>query len=90
MPSKSRKTYCQLVQEGCEESAEIPAVPPKFRAVFREAARTISVLRDALEEYACPGRGACPAPWNNGECSLGDRCGTLAESALCYDPDERS
>ena len=56
MPSKSRKTFCQLVQEGCGEAGASHLVPAAYRARFREAERTIAVPREALEEYACPGR----------------------------------
>jgi hypothetical protein len=49
MPSKSRKTFCQLVQEGCGEAGASHLVPAAYRARFREAERTIAVLREALE-----------------------------------------
>jgi hypothetical protein len=62
-------------------------VPAAYRARFREAERTIAVPREALEEYACPGRGACPVPWNSSECFLGAGCGIVAENALSYKPD---
>ncbi len=44
----------------------------------------IERLREALTEYACPGRGACPAPWDEHGCSLreSDACGLIAADAL--------
>jgi hypothetical protein len=60
--------------------------PNCIRCDLGLAADEIKRLRTALEEYACPGRGACPVPWDERGCSLGEDCGLIAADALAgYD-----